>query len=176
MEKNAPYGTYDDYILELKQDRYVENDPSKNCKNYPTRKHKSYNVCDREFVRRTLTKHFGSEFVPFWATDDLDNVTSEPVKFTSQYVSYQLGKLVIGMDTSDCPLPCIHSWKKNCSVCSSIHIFGVKFPRQISDNRFSSSFLLPPICLRVFLAAPSEFSELSGIFSYASSIILRLGS
>ena len=102
VEKNAPYGTYDDYILELKQDRYVENDPSKNCKNYPTRKHKSYNVCDKEFVRRTLTKHFGSEFVPFWATDDLDNVTrSHPVDW-----SYDNGPLFDGTMTSDCPLPC----------------------------------------------------------------------
>ena len=52
MEKGVPYGTYDDYILELNQDRYVENDPSKNCKNYPYQKYNNYNDCDKNFTLR----------------------------------------------------------------------------------------------------------------------------
>ena len=35
LEKGASDGAYDDYILELKQDTYMENAPSKNCRTSP---------------------------------------------------------------------------------------------------------------------------------------------
>ena len=52
MEKGVPHGTYDDYILELNQDKYVEHDPSKNCKNYPYQEYNNYNACDKNFTLR----------------------------------------------------------------------------------------------------------------------------
>ena len=102
MEKGVFTGAYDDYILELRQDRYVEHDPSKNCKNYPNKEYESYNACDKNFTLTTLAEHYGPEFVPFWATDNLDNVTkSHPVDW-----SYDYGPLYDGTIMSDCPLPC----------------------------------------------------------------------
>ena len=53
MEKGVPTGTYDDYILELNQDKYVENDPSKNCRNYPHQDYDNYNDCDKNFTSRS---------------------------------------------------------------------------------------------------------------------------
>ena len=53
MEKGVPSGTYDDYILELNQDKYVENDPSKNCRNYPYQDYDNYNDCDKNFTLKS---------------------------------------------------------------------------------------------------------------------------
>ena len=47
----------------------------------------------------------GMNLMPPWLTDDLDNVTTKPVKFT-RFVSYQLWRLFLGIAKSDCPLPC----------------------------------------------------------------------
>ena len=50
IDKDAPLGSYDDYILELRQDVFVEQDRSKNCRNYPTSAYESYNECDKNFT------------------------------------------------------------------------------------------------------------------------------
>ena len=102
MDKNAPYRSSDSYILKLKQNKFVENDRSKNCVNYPNSEYDSYNDCDKSFTLRKLAEHYGQDFVPIWATNDLQNVT------TSHYVdwSYDYGYLYDGTIQSDCPLPC----------------------------------------------------------------------
>ena len=95
-------GRYFDHILELKQEVFLENDPSKNCVNYPTAVFESYNHCDKNFTLQTLADHYGTSLVPFWATLDLNNVT------LSHFVdwSYDYGNLYDGTTKSDCPLPC----------------------------------------------------------------------
>ena len=102
MGENAPYRSSDDYILELKQDIFVENDPSKNCANYPNAQCDSYNDCDKKFTLKKLSDHYGTKLVPIWATGDLENVT------TSHTVdwSYDYGSLYDGTTKSDCPQPC----------------------------------------------------------------------
>ena len=102
MGENAPYRSSDDYILELKQDIFVENDPSKNCANYPNAQYDSYNDCDKKFTLKKLSDHYGTKLVPIWATGDLENVT------TSHTVdwSYDYGSLYDGTTKSDCPQPC----------------------------------------------------------------------
>ena len=56
LEKGVSDGAYDDYIVELKQDTYMEHDPSKNCRNYPNQRFQSYNHCDKDFTLRTPQK------------------------------------------------------------------------------------------------------------------------
>ena len=120
LEKGASDGAYDDYILEIKQDTYMENDPSKNCKKYPNQKFESYNHCDKDFTLRTLAKHYGPGFVPFWATDDLDNVTrSQKIDW-----SYDFGPLYDGTTTSDCPLPCTTN-SVNAKLISRKQVFKI---------------------------------------------------
>ena len=102
MSKEAPYRSSDDYILELKQDIFVEDDPSKNCVNFPTREFQSYNDCDKNFTITKLAEHYGPDLVPIWATLDLKTVTK------NHFVdwSYDFGPLYDGTTKSDCPLPC----------------------------------------------------------------------
>jgi hypothetical protein len=102
MSIDTPEGSYDNYIMELKQEVYVEHDQSKNCMNYPNKTYESYNACDKAYVKRMLASHYGPGLVPLWAADRLDNVT------TSFYVdwSYDYGPLYDGSKISNCPLPC----------------------------------------------------------------------
>ena len=64
-----------DNIVEMKQNIFVENDPSKSCRGYPNEEFENYNDCDKEFVSKTLAKHFGPNLIPIWATFDLGKVT-----------------------------------------------------------------------------------------------------
>ena len=102
LEKDIPFGSSDDYILELKQDIFVENDPSKNCVKYPTADYETYNDCDKDFTLKTLAEYYGPSLVPIWATLDFNNVTRH------HYIdwSYDYGYLFDGTTKSNCPLPC----------------------------------------------------------------------
>ena len=97
---------YSTYIVKIKKNVFVEEDRTKNCQNYPNEDFVSYKECDFQYMKnrvKELTPKL--DLIPPWLTDDLDHVTSEPVKFSS-HIAYQLGRLIVGMDTSDCPLPC----------------------------------------------------------------------
>ena len=102
LEKDAPFGSSDDYVLELQQNIFLRHDLSKNCVDYPTNKYESYNDCDKDFVLTTLAKHYGPNFLPIWATFDLENVTR------SHYVdwSFDYFYLFDGTTKSNCSLPC----------------------------------------------------------------------
>ena len=92
------------YIVKIKKNVFVEEDRSKNCRNYPNQDFVSYKVCDFQYMKnrvKELTPKL--DLIPPWLTDDF--VTSEPVTFSS-HVAYQLGRLITGLATSDCPLPC----------------------------------------------------------------------
>ena len=49
-------------------------DKTKNCTNYPNEMFKSYKECDKKFVHEKMKQEFG--IMPFWATDDLNEVTN----------------------------------------------------------------------------------------------------
>ena len=86
----------------MKHDIFVENDPSKSCRSYPNEEFENYNDCDKDFVSKTLAKHFGPNLIPIWATFDLGKVTR------SHFVdwSYDYRVLFDGTRKSDCRLPC----------------------------------------------------------------------
>ena len=99
---------FSSYIMKIKENVFVEEDKTKNCRNYPNLDFESYNDCDFQYMRSKVKEMM---LMPPWLTDDLDNVTIQPVKFTS-HISYQLGRLFMGLETSDCLLPCTKSQKK----------------------------------------------------------------
>ena len=141
---------FSNYIIKIKKNVFVEEDRTKDCRNYPNLDFESYKDCDFQYMMNKVKE---MNLMPPWLTDDLDNVTSEPVKFTTQYISYQLGKLVIGMDISDCQLPCTHSWKQ-----VFLGTVLLEFLRQTSDNMFYLFFCVainslasfPSCAFRVF--------------------------
>ena len=60
-------------IVQLSQDIKNERDEDAKCRNYPHKNYLTYNDCDQEYVQNIIQKKFG--ITPFWATQDLDNVT-----------------------------------------------------------------------------------------------------
>ena len=98
--------TVSSFIVKIKKNVFVEEDRTKNCRNYPNHDFDSYKNCDFQFMKNKVKEIApGMNLMPPWLTDDLNNVTSKPVKFSS-FVSYQLGRLFLGIANSDCPLPC----------------------------------------------------------------------
>ena len=70
------------------------------CRNYPTIQHQSYGRCDRDFVEEEC-KIIG--LVPFWATDNLKNVTLKALKTSGHR---KLLPLLEGTRESNCVKPC----------------------------------------------------------------------
>ena len=64
------------YVVELRENVYVEEDASKNCRNYPTPEFASYRDCDDHFMKDFISTFDPPDLVPIWLTDDLRNVTS----------------------------------------------------------------------------------------------------
>ena len=95
------------YIMRIKKNIFVEEDPSKNCRNYPNSDFASYKECDYEYMREKVKEDFpGLSLTPPWLTEDLDNVTIAPVPTPRGASALELQRLSQGMDTSNCPLPC----------------------------------------------------------------------
>ena len=64
------------YVVEVRENVYVEEDASKNCRNYPTPEFASYRECDDQFMKDFISTFDPPDLIPIWLTDDLRNVTS----------------------------------------------------------------------------------------------------
>ena len=92
------------YDVMLSKNIFVENDPTKRCRSYPSTKAKSYNECDKKFVRDELEKYVALDFIPIWATDNLFHVSRANVL---NYSNLNIvTSLLDGSRSSNCPLPC----------------------------------------------------------------------
>ena len=60
------------YVLKIDQNVFVEEDTSKNCRNYPNEDFKSYAACDDHFMK-TLCDKAGLH--PIWLKDNISEVT-----------------------------------------------------------------------------------------------------
>ena len=60
------------YGIEISENVYVEEDPSKHCREYPNEEYESFADCDNQYVRNVCKKH---NIFPIWLTDDFTNVT-----------------------------------------------------------------------------------------------------
>lgn len=103
------------FLITLKENKFAEEDPSKNCVNYPTDQHESYNDCDESFLRSSL--HPG--IVPIWLVSNTENVTT----FLYEDSLGDFSPLFNGILKSDCPLP-----------CSTIHVESRLFRQEEQKN------------------------------------------
>ena len=94
------------YIAQIHENIFVENDPTKKCKNYPNEDHETYNDCDKAFIRESLTAKFGPDFVPIWATSSSNVSDVMWDNATGWDLHAALVPLFDGGQVSDCPLPC----------------------------------------------------------------------
>lgn len=92
------------FLVEFKQTKYVEEDKSKGCVNYPNR-HESYNDCDEAFMRDVLKAQYPPDFIPFW----LGGVnTTQWMRGTNiiERIYSDLFKGTLMPPKEICPLPC----------------------------------------------------------------------
>ena len=98
------------YFVELSQEVYVEDDPTKNCTNYPNSEHETYNDCDRHAALSELSEEISPSFYPLWAADsnNFSRVTTEPVFIDRQDGGGYLTHInyLAGITTTHCRLPC----------------------------------------------------------------------
>ena len=95
------------FTSELKQEIFVEEDESKECKNYPNSDYSSYNDCDQEYIRRKISAFIGPSFTPLWAATGNRNATEKAVLTPEEKILYEeVCRLGQGYDPSPCHLPC----------------------------------------------------------------------
>ena len=93
------------FMVALNQRVYLEEDASKNCRDYPNDKFESYNDCDKAFTSKFLFNHFGHKFVPIWSATDLKEVTV--LHNNSRVIEEDvLGQMMQGTLGSTCPASC----------------------------------------------------------------------
>ena len=61
-------------IYSIKQFIDSEKDKQKMCKKYPNKDFVSFKECDEHFIKEKLRNEF-DDIVPFWMSDDFENVT-----------------------------------------------------------------------------------------------------
>ena len=64
-------------IIGLSQFKYLERKGAQNCQNYPSDEFKTFHDCDDNFIKEKM-KSFG--LIPFWATDNMEEVTRRRFK------------------------------------------------------------------------------------------------
>ena len=93
-----------DFIVEVSQEVFAEEDVTKNCSLYPNKRHSSYGQCDTEYTRAVLADTFGPDFRPLWIENNLTRVTGLTYPGPLDYTPYF--NLILGIQLSDCKLPC----------------------------------------------------------------------
>ena len=72
--ENLNENMYTEVMLNVIQTIDSDLDIKRNCTNYPNTNFKSYKDCDRQFFYDKMKNKFG--IIPFWVTDDLNEVTN----------------------------------------------------------------------------------------------------
>ena len=74
------------FIVKIKKNVFVEEDPSKSCRNYPNPDFASYQECDSTYLKEKV-KEIDLDLNPPWLTEDLENVIVEPKHVSPQNLS-----------------------------------------------------------------------------------------
>ena len=67
-------GYFNKYVIEISENVYVEEDPSKKCRKYPNDEYESFTDCDNQYLRNVCKKH---NISPIWLTNDFAKVTTQ---------------------------------------------------------------------------------------------------
>ena len=65
-----------EYVVELKENVFIEEDPTKTCRIYPNPAFASYIDCDDQFMKDYVSTFDPPNMVPIWLTDDMDKVST----------------------------------------------------------------------------------------------------
>jgi hypothetical protein len=94
-------GMITEYLLEMKKNVFIEEDLTKECRNYPSSDYASYRDCDDQYMKDYVAARQPG-LVPIWLTDDMENASTHYVSTEKKYLNY----LFKGEYLSDCLLPC----------------------------------------------------------------------
>ena len=61
------------YILKITQTKEAEENKNTGCQDYPNEEYQTFSDCDAEFVHEQM---LGEGVMPFWATNNLDEITA----------------------------------------------------------------------------------------------------
>ena len=92
------------FILKITQTKDAEEDESNGCVDYPNKRFKTFGECDGHFVHEQMR---GEGIMPFWATDNLEEVTRYSLYNFNRSGNYV--NLLDGTLESDCPTPCLRT-------------------------------------------------------------------
>ena len=70
--------TWASYIVKTQEVIYMEEDKSKDCKNYPNSEFQSWGDCEDQGSREVLANRFPN-IIPVWLKDNIENVTTRAV-------------------------------------------------------------------------------------------------
>ena len=70
-------------IIGLSQFKYLEKEKATDCQNYPSNQFNTFQDCDEDFIKDKM-KTFG--LMPFWATDNMEEVTERRFQIFCQYM------------------------------------------------------------------------------------------
>ena len=96
-------------IIRISQDISTDEDPESQCINYPDQEFLSYKDCDNRYVYKEMKEKLN--IVPFWATNQLDEVTKSFV----EQIDIDLYDYFDGTITSPCYIPCLSTKVKQAS-------------------------------------------------------------
>lgn len=98
------------FYIDIREEVYVEEDPTKNCVNYPDDDYETYNDCDRQTAMSELAEEISHNFYPIWAApgNNFSRVTKEPVNIDPHNLSGHMAHVnyASGLTTTACKLPC----------------------------------------------------------------------
>ena len=80
--KDLIKGKHVSVVMHIFQEINTEKNPKARCKNYPYKNFWNYSECDKNFVYENILKNTFGGYMPFWATEDLSNVTQMRLKYT----------------------------------------------------------------------------------------------
>ena len=97
------------FYIDINQEVFEEEDPTKNCTNYPNNKYETYNDCDRQSALSTLATEISPAFYPYWAAADknFSLVATNPIYLdASSKGNFLHTTYVTGVKTTNCRLSC----------------------------------------------------------------------
>ena len=82
------------YIVKLKEDIFVEEDPRNDCRNYPNSDFASYKECDSKYLtNRVKDLGKGLDLMPPWIVDDFESILVRPVFVPNKTLGLNCTKL-----------------------------------------------------------------------------------
>ena len=137
LQKRNLYRTF---VVNLKKNVFVEEDPTKNCRNYPNPEYASYRDCDDRWMKDTVAR-LAPGLLPIWLADNTDNVSIHHLT-----TSIEIGDIMDGTSLSDCPLPCSTIYTQTRFISETIkHFTGIKITFSPSVQVTTTDFVKPSL-------------------------------